>query len=267
MTATRNPDKAPPTDAPTVTKEWIYGMGESVSKEWRGRQDDIDDRYEEYKTLGEAGEGIAQLTYKNTEGKGTLMMRLARQGNLLPGYAEDITVIEELYAVDIIKDIWCAPYFSETVNAPKGLPLDVDEIGWVKTVVENHWESSIEIDAHAKNIAARQWANWNTGMKELRWHLDVGATSYFETGFILRRSMYGVRTSEIKASFTGINAVGADPEFQSAMDNLIESLPAGEWLYKPPQADHMGAGRWRITQEWHWADKWSIVYGGTWNGT
>jgi len=105
-------------------------------------------------------------------------------------------------------------------------------------------------------------------MKELRYHMAHGVESFYETSFVLRRSLHGVKTSVVKASFTGINAIAATaPTLTTGMTTLVESLPTGEWLYRPPQAEHMGRGKWRVSQEWQWAEKWSIVYGGTWNGT
>ena len=83
--------------------------------------------------------------------------------------------------------------------------------------------------------------------------------------------MYGVKTATITASFTGINLVCSAvaghqpiPTFLTEMDTLIAALPTGEWLYRPPQAEHLGKGKWRITLEWNWAVKWSIIYDGTW---
>jgi hypothetical protein len=110
-------------------------------------------------------------------------------------------------------------------------------------------------------------------MKDLRFHMVHGVTTAMKASFVLRRSYYGVRTSQVKASFTGINQVAdgtsgkqVRPVFKSAMDALIAALPTtGEWLYEPPGAEHLGKGRWRITQEWTWAEKWSVMYGGTWN--
>jgi hypothetical protein len=101
-------------------------------------------------------------------------------------------------------------------------------------------------------------------MKELHYHVMHGQESYYETGFVLRRSKNGLITSQIKEAFTGINTVVTAPTFLSEMDNLILALPTGEWLYRPPQAEYIGGGKWRITQEWHWAAKWSKMYGGTW---
>ena len=40
-----------------------------------------------------------------------------------------------------------------------------------------------------------------------------------------------------------------NPEFDTEMDDLIRALPDGEWLKKPPQADFLGRGKWRITEE------------------
>jgi len=268
MTVQKNPDNGLPTNAPVVVKDWSAGAGQKVTKEWAGAEDDVDAKYEIQKSLALAGNGTEQITFRSSKGRATLVARLTRTGSGIPGYAYDITVIEELYAVDIIKDICEAPYFAVTVDVPKGLPLFDDEVAYVRLCVENRFTEA-EITTYAQEnglAAANEWANWNTGMKELRYHMLRGVESFFETGFVFRRSEYGVRTSQIKAVFDDINTVVAAPSFDSDMDALIDALPDGEWLYKPPQAEHLGRGKWRVGREWHWAEKWSIVYGGTWNG-
>ena len=68
-------------------------------------------------------------------------------------------------------------------------------------------------------------------------------------------------------TFSSATVVFGTPTFSTPMNDLLSALPSGEWLYKPPQAENLGKGKWRIAQEWHWAEKWSIVYGGTANGT
>jgi hypothetical protein len=107
-------------------------------------------------------------------------------------------------------------------------------------------------------------------MKKLRGHMVHGNESYYETGYILRRSRYGVRSSAILASFEDVNRVVVLPTFKTQMEMLITKLfPSdrpGEWLKRPTQAGALPKGRWRIDEEWQWAEKWSIVYGGTWTG-
>ena len=287
MTAAKTPNVTLPSNPPTVIKHWAVGNGEDVTHEWAGERSEIETEYQNQKATGEGGGNIQELTMTNRQGRATLVTKFGRTGQDLEGHPSDVTVIEELYAVDVLKDISEAPYFSVLLpvghplyaaqNAgAKGLPLTNDQVAWVRYCVEqNFTEAEIDLAVVERGVsgATFNFANWTTGMKELRWHLLHGVESYFETAFVLRRSSYGVRTSQIKASFTGINAVckastaGRQPipEFDSRMDDLILSLPAGEWLYKPPQAEHIGRGRWRISEEWQWAEKWSIVYGGTWN--
>lgn len=267
MTITKNPDSGLPAYAPQEQKVWSAGNGERVTKTWRGARDDVDTEYETQRALADAGNGVEQLESYNDHGRGTLVARFSRTGVSTGGYPEEVTVIEELYAVDKSKDIVTADYFTIDVDAGKGLPLSDDDVAWVRRVSEEGL-SEVQITAVAKKEgvgAFAQWANWSTGMKELRYHLTHGVETFFETAFVLRRSLFGVRNSQIKASFTGINTVDTAPTFDSQMEDLIEALPAGEWLYKPPQAEHLGRGKWRITLEWQWAEMWSIVYGGTWN--
>jgi 6-phosphogluconate dehydrogenase len=73
-------------------------------------------------------------------------------------------------------------------------------------------------------------------------------------------------TREVMLGADGAVAAAA-PEFDSRMDNLIAALPSGEWLIKPVQCEHLGRGKWRVSKEWQWAEAWSIVFGGTLNGT
>ena len=285
MTATKTPDAAIPDYAPTHTLSWTTGNGETESMEWEGERTEVLAKYQLQKSLANAGGNIAELTYTNSRGRARLVQRLGRSGQSLPEFPDDTTVIEELYALDIVKDISEAPYFAQTLAAghhlfaeqnagTKGLPLSDDQVAWVRYTVENRLtEAEITTSQAEKGLSsALAWAGWAVGMKELRYHLVRNVDSYYETGFALRRSVYGVRTSAIKASMVAINAVAdgatgrqAVPTFKSAMDQLIDALPDGEWLYRPPQAAHIGKGRWRISQEYQWAEKWSIVYGGSFN--
>lgn len=274
MSPTKHPDVSPPDDAPTLTRDWILGSGETQTQEWSGHRSEIEDLYEEKKAAAQSGGNIASLRLSSRSGRATLLARFGRSNNAIEQAGDpivtgdDVTVIEELYAVDVIKDICEAPYFAVTASVPKGLPLSDSQVAWVRKCVENRWTDA-EITSHAQANAdlsvSDEWANWSTGMKELRYHLVRGVDSYFETGFILRRSKYGVQSTSIAATFDGINTKVAAPTFESDMDQLIAALPSGEWLKKPTQTSHQGQGKWRVTEEWMWAEKWSVVYGGSWN--
>ena len=281
MTVARVPDVDLPADAPVETKEWAVCNGETVQQEWSGDREQVADKYADLKATAEAGGNIAGLSYQSQNGRARLVARFGRTGGGSEAYGDDVTVIEELIAVDVLKDINCAPYFAVALAAThplyskqdattKGLPLSDDQVAFVRKSVDNQWtEGQIDAEvAKAGLSASLKWASWSIGMKELRWHLLRGIDTFYETGFILRQSLYGVRTSSIKAAFTGLNTVAATaPTFDSRMDDLIEALPTGEWLIKPVQCEHLGRGKWRVSKEWHWSEQWSIVFGGTLNGT
>jgi len=280
MSVTRVPDVALPTAAPSESREWAVGNGETVVQDWGGDKEQILEKYSELKATAEAGGNIAGLSYQMRQGRATLVARFGRTGGGSEAYGDDVTVIEELIAVDVLKDISCAPYFAVLLEEghplyakqdaeTKGLPLSDDQVAYVRDCVERRLtEGEITTEVAKRGLSVSlAWASWSTGMKELRWHLERGIDTFYETGFVLRQSLYGVRTSAIKAAFTGLNTVAAAaPEFDSRMDNLIEALPSGEWLIKPVQCEHLGRGKWKVSKEWQWAEKWSIVFGGTLNG-
>lgn len=252
--------------APIKTWEFIPGVGEAITESWpAGEPTAMDAKYAALKVSAQNGTSISGVRMESREGKRLIEVRYNTDatGITVDGTG-DIQIIEELYAFDLIRDISAAPYFARTVDGDKGLPLSSDSVSKVRLACELGYSTD---DITANFASGYQWASWSTGMKELRWHYNHGQDSYFETAFILRRSSYGVRKSRVQASFTGINTVVTAPTMSSSMEDLIAALPSGEWLYKPPQSENLGKGRWRIAQEWHWAEKWSIVYGGTANGT
>lgn len=266
MSAVATPNNGLPTNPPRVTKDWTYGTGESIVREWSGLPSDISTEYDAQVAAAQGGSNIAQVSQTTENGRARLIVRFGRTGVGLPGYPDDVAVVEELYAVDVMKDINTANHYVSVVDGGAG--LSDDKVAFVNKVSAMCLTED-EITTYAFRVqqdVLGAWANWTNGMKSLRYHLLRGADTYYETGFILRRSQHAVRTAQVGVAFTGINTVAAtDPDFTTPMSNLISALPAGEWLYRPPQAAYLGRGKWRVDQEWHWAKQWSIVYGGTWD--
>jgi len=190
MTATKHPDQALPTNAPSVTKEYTPNIGETETREWRGERTDVLAKYDLLKTGADTGTefdgNITGLTFASDAGRSRCMLRLERNFELNV-YGQNVKLVEELYAIDVIKDLRTAPYFS-TAAATK---LTDDEVSAVMEAVEKQ-----QLESEISN-----WAGWSNSQKELRYHLLHGVESYFETAFVLRRSLVGVITSAIQASF------------------------------------------------------------------
>jgi len=254
MAATEHPNVALTEEGQAKSKDWTLGDGENQSREWTGSPEKCNTKFNDLVAEGNAGANIRALAYRRRNGRATLTASYGRNdGNVQAIYPEDVTMIEEVYAVDIMRDVRAAPYWTTTVNDPVTVLTD-DQVIDVTGAVENNLK-----DAEITN-----WGTWTDSQKELRYHMVHGQDTYYETGFIMRQSLYGARTSEIKGAFTYANTVVTAPVYKTAMLALLEALPAGEWLLKPPQAEYLGKGKWRVSIEYHWAQKWSIIYGGTW---
>jgi len=225
---------------PAATKEldWVRGLGESRTFEYRGERERLEDKYNELKTESAA----RQLTYRNEEGRARLIARYTRQEETEPN--DGVTIIEELYGQDLVRPVYAAPYFAEMTD---------DQMAAALAAVETR----------IKEADIEGFAAWTALQKQLRWQMLHGQEVYFETAFMLSVKKQGVRAVALQGVFTGINTVQALPALSVGMTDLVGTLPAGEWLYKPPQVQYAGQGIWSVESEWHWATKWSIVYGGT----
>jgi hypothetical protein len=252
------------TNAPTVRKSWSAGVGETETHQWDWEKDDLSTKYETVKGEAEAGGNIQSIDFDARKGRGTLVVKYGRQGNTNEGFGSDVTIIEELYAVDVMKHIAESPYFSTDSSD------DDDSIAWVIYTVEQKLNEN-EITSEALRLnksSSMEWSNWSSTMKELRYHMLHGAETYYETAFSFRQSKRGVRTSVIEATFQGVNQVltpaGTAPTALTDISTLLGAFPTGEWLYRTPSLEYLSKGKWRVDQEWQWAEKWSKVYGGTW---
>lgn len=87
-----------------------------------------------------------------------------------------------------------------------------------------------------------------------------GMESYTEAGYQIIQTITTSNKTLLKASIDGVMTVVTPPVPSGAKFNL----PAGEWLKMAPQVYDLGHGRFKITQEWLWAEKWNAIYpGGT----
>jgi len=229
------PTQQPATATPYTQKEvydWTQETGEVRSVIQEGQASAVAANYALARSAAALGNDTASISYETARGRGILTVRYARSG---------VLTIEELYGVDVIKDVLTASYFDSLSDAE------------VAVVRKAYVDGPLPPDA-----------GWSAMQLTLYQHFLHGAESFYETGFVLRVSKQGVRTSALGASYANLNEVVATPTLSSAMETLVDALPAGEWLKKPPNVLNLGKGRWKVDQEYHWADRWSVVYGGTW---
>lgn len=220
----------------TTRKDWNTDTGEISEITVTGDQSEVSTLYENAKS--ESGVVAAQLQIGR--GRGTATKRYER---LVAGETPSPGVTQELYAIDIVKEIRAHPYFAALTNA---------EILAVKT---------------AADAGAAAGGSWSALQNTLYKHYAFGMESYYETGFIFRSTRRVSGDSALSISTSDINKVVTAPTASGAMANLLASLPAGEWLKRPPSIRLIRPGVWEASEEWQWAAAWSVVYGGTFGAT
>ncbi len=230
-----------PADPQTETREFVAGVGTTITREWRGEKNAVLSKYQSL--LGVVG--LREAAYSNAEGRSRVVAKFIRDVD--GGGGNSVTIVEELLGVDQVRSIYAAQMFRElTDNAMAAVLL----------ATENRVADE-DIDGYG---------DWTDVQKELRWQMLHGQESYYETTFVLRVKKQGVRSSALRGVFTGVNEIKALPQLSSGMTELVGTLPDGEWLYKPPQVQYVQRGIWSVESEWNWAPKWSVVYGGTLKG-
>jgi len=88
-----------------------------------------------------------------------------------------------------------------------------------------------------------------------------GNEEYPESGYVLRKTITTSNRSSVRASYTSVNKVLTDAAMKAEsgyanFKTLIGFIPAGEWLKKSPSVVKVGANKYRLSQEYWWAEAW-----------
>ncbi len=191
---------------------------------------------------------ITELALRTRRGRATVDITRAnpQTGFLGSGFDPDTGGIQELRSVNIVRPIYMAPYFLGES------PSDIEDIAEVRTAYDNG-----ETDVHP------QWGNIQ---KILFAHLVTGYDTYYATAYEFRRS-YRTNSGNVASIATqNINTVTELPALTNRLQNLIQDLPAGEWMKQAGDVVFMGRDGWDISESWLWNTKWSVAQGGTFTG-
>jgi hypothetical protein len=190
---------------------------------------------------GNFNSNIAGLDYKEVNGRATLTVNYdtTEAWNSL---SVESPSLQELQAVDLVRDIKCAQYFATLTN---------DQVADVQAA----WDARLPTSA-----------SWIYGQKALYGHMSHGQENYIETTYEFRQTRRINSSKMLRISMANPNTVQELPDLNSAMSRLVESLPEGEWLKKPTVILNAGKHGWTVTEIYQWAKQWSVIYGGTFTG-
>ena len=226
-------------------KHWTKERGLSQTITRSGPANTIESEFDIQVAFGNTNTFLTQLDLSSDRGRATYTQHFMGNNDNSPDVEEFGS--QELLAIDIVRPIYAAPYFTTTapiINAAK--------IATVRNAVDGCDTEVV--------------AGWDAKQKELFYHLLMGRERYYETAYVFRKT-YRVSTGQqVRRAASDINTVVALPDLSASMQNLIDSLPAGEWLKRPIHARDLGPDGWEVFEEYLWALQWSVVYGGTFTG-
>lgn len=229
-----------------VRYTWTPDRGEEVVTEKSGTKAAIEPLYDAEKIAAYWDSTVSGVTADYARGRGVLSVTNAR----VMGTGIDPTAdggLQELIGIDVIRPIYAAPYFAALTAA---------EVALCKTIVEDGATDPTGFFGGGNATLAYQ----------LFGHLVMGRETYYETAFIFRRTFRTSSGQQVRLASSNPNTVQPLPALSQTLQNLIDTLPDGEWLKRPTQCRYMGREGWDVSDEYLWSPQWSIVYGGTFTG-
>jgi hypothetical protein len=230
---------------------WSLEEGESLVTTYKGPYSVLEVVYNQYVDAAlEGNPSIASVELPVTNGRATLTIRTVNQSySGTVGEGDRIDGVEELYPVDITKDVAAAPKYES---------LSSGDIAKVKRAIADLMDGA---DAYAY-----------LGGDGLAWDLwkryTHGENNYLALSYVFRRSY--VTNSSLRAiTLLGtVNTVIPQATLVEAINSkiatVVAAVPSGEWLVRTPKVSFQGRGKYHIEEEYQWAVKWSDLYtGGT----
>jgi hypothetical protein len=206
-----------------------------------GRAKEIADLYNQYVDLlnSSAPDPMHELEGEFARGRGTLKATRIFE-------VTDAEANEELLQVPVNRPIYFAAYFRT---------LSVAEVAEVRRA---HEDGALDVVS-----------TWAAKQKRLFGHLIQGYDQYEEIYYTLRRTYPATGEDARTIGFATANVVvpASSLSFSQRMQNMIDSLPDGEWLRRPTTIRNLGGmAGFEIREEYTLAPAWSVVYGGTYTG-
>jgi hypothetical protein len=217
----------------------------SLTRRLRGTREDA--AWAEFVAWQNTSFSFAALPGRRFEAVSTTRSNSKGRGELEVVYRQlvetaDIDGTQELYGVDVSRDIYSAPYFESLSNAAI---IDVRRVFEAQGTPDDEWSQL---------------------QKRLFGHLAHGQEQYTDTYYELRWTVKTTSRQLKKVNVSDVNTVQGLPRLAPVLTNLIDTLPSGEWLYKPVQVVSIGRNGWQVVRTWQWAKTWSVIYGGTFTG-
>lgn len=202
-----------------------------------GPVDVIQDRVNVYRMQALFNGDVTSLSTAAANGRAALTISYERE----PADIRRLG-IQELSAFDLIRDIKCSKYFESLGNS-------------AIAAVQQKWDERGDVDP-----------SWSDLQKSLYGHMAHGQESYIETTYEFRQTFQTTSIRKLRVAASNPNTVQDLPTLTNTIKNLIDELPDGEWLKKPVSVQFAGRKGWTVTLIYQWAPKWSVIYGGTFNG-
>jgi hypothetical protein len=228
----------------STTYQWTPDQGEQQIDTKTGAASDLLPLYEQEKIAALFSSTISGIGLQTQRGRGTLTVTNARvidqgQDPIIAGG------LQELIGVDVVLPIYRAPYFQTLTTA---------EVAEVRTAIEDGLTNPEGVVSGGNKAY------------QLFGHLLLGYDSYYETAYLFRRTFRTSRSQQVQLAASNPNTVQNLPQLSTTLQNLIDTLPVGEWLKRTVDVRYLGREGWDVSDSYLWAPKWSIVYGGTFTG-
>jgi hypothetical protein len=234
----------------TFTRKTTPKFGAQNTYEYSGPTAEL----EAIETLAARGtfqsENVSEMELRTSRGRGTLRVTCAR---IWEEVDTDSQTVQELNAIDVTRSIYVAPYFRT---------MSLALIASVRKAYENQLTAA-EIAVVA---SADSWGGAGGLPYQLLGHLRLGMDSYTSTAYEFVKTWRTTSTGQLSIEASNINTVVSLPALSGTMNNLVGSLPAGEWLKRPTTVTSTGGGWFSVRVGYLWAPKWSVIYGGTETG-
>ncbi len=229
--------------------------GESNTYGWKGTPAEVEIKRALYVALG------YRVSVTPSDSGGYSILRVYAGGSETQDAGEALSNTWELDSNDSEKSLWLLPKVKAeldklTVTNRVRFKSDVDALlrGEQKVTV-----AGVEVDLTSDSVIL--WAG-QAGMDET---IIEGLITSFASGVdffpfsqtVLRREIVLASNSSVKASRLNVNKIFTTSELVSAESIPLDvkfELDDGFWLKRSPKCQRTSYGRWRISQEYYFAD-------------